>query len=339
MQMSAEVKIALDLAHSEAARRHNEFLTVEHLLHALCFDDDARKTLRHCGADVDALKKALAKYLDEEMPSSKEPTDPSLSLAVQRLVRRAFMHAQGADKEAVLTSDLLIALFSERDSMAVALLDEQGVTRLDVVQYVSHGVRKVDDDDDDEHEGAAPAGAGDDGEPDDGKKKGEKHPLQAFCLDLVAEAREGRIDPLVGREKEVERTIHILARRRKNNPLLVGDAGVGKTAIVEGLAWKIHRGEVPPAIKDAKVYSLDMGALVAGTRFRGDFEERMKAVLKEIQKVPNSILFIDEIHTILGAGSASGGTLDAANLLKPALSSGRIRCIGSTTFAELRTHF
>jgi ATP-dependent Clp protease ATP-binding subunit ClpA len=339
MQMSVEVEIALNQAQNEAARRRHEYMTVEHLLHALCFDPSTTKVLKHAGGDVEKLKKSLAKYLDEEMPRAKSEVIPSASLGVQRVVRRALMHAQGADKDVVLPSDLLIAIFSERDSMAVALLDEQGVTRLDVVQYVSHGVSKIDDDEDEAP--AAPAGDNDEeaeGGPR-GPQRAAKNPLEAYCLDLVKEAAEGRIDPLIGRAKEVERTIHILARRRKNNPLLVGDAGVGKTAIVEGLAWKIHRGEVPPAIKEAKVFSLDMGALVAGTRFRGDFEERMKGVIKAIQKLPHAILFIDEIHTVLGAGSASGGTLDAANLLKPALSSGRLRCIGSTTFAELRTHF
>ncbi len=342
MQMSVEVEIALNQAQNEAARRRHEYMTVEHLLHALCFDPSTAKVLKHAGGDVEKLKKSLAKYLDEEMPRAKSEVIPSASLGVQRVVRRALMHAQGADKDTVLPSDLLIAIFSERDSMAVALLDEQGVTRLDVVQYVSHGVSKVDDDDDDAPAGAAPAGGDDEdveGGGAQGPRRAAKNPLEAYCLDLVKEAAEGRIDPLIGRAKEVERTIHILARRRKNNPLLVGDAGVGKTAIVEGLAWKIQRGEVPPAIKEAKVFALDMGALVAGTRFRGDFEERMKGVIKAIQKLPHAILFIDEIHTVLGAGSASGGTLDAANLLKPALSSGRLRCIGSTTFAELRTHF
>ena len=343
MQMSVEVEIALNQAQNEAARRRHEYMTVEHLLHALCFDPSTTKVLKHAGGDVEKLKKSLAKYLDEEMPRAKSDTVPSASLGVQRVVRRALMHAQGADKDVVMPADLLIAIFSERDSMAVALLDEQGVTRLDVVQYVSHGVSKIDDDDDDgvatPGADAARAGGDDEEEEGQGRKKTAKNPLDAYCLDLVKEATEGRIDPLIGRAKEVERTIHVLARRRKNNPLLVGDAGVGKTAIVEGLAWKIFRKEVPPAIAEARIFSLDMGALVAGTRFRGDFEERMKAVIKAIQKLPNAILFIDEIHTVLGAGSASGGTLDAANLLKPALSSGRLRCIGSTTFAELRTHF
>jgi len=338
MKMSVEVEIALNQVVEEASRRQHEFMTVEHLLLALCFDPGVTKVLKHSGGDVDALKKALTKYLDEEMPRSPDGP-PSPSLGLSRVVRRATMHAQGAEKNEVTPADLLIAIFSERDSMAAALLDEQGVTRLAVVEYVSHGVSRIGEDD--------PAdGAGDDkadasGEPDErsGRPKVAKNPLAAYAVHLNKEAAEGRIDPLIGRQKEVDRCIHVLARRRKNNPLLVGDAGVGKTAIVEGLAWKIMRGEVPPALLDAQLYTLDMGALVAGTRYRGDFEERMKGVIEAVTKQKNAILFIDEIHTIIGAGSASGGTLDAGNLLKPALSSGKLRCIGSTTFAELRTHF
>jgi ATP-dependent Clp protease ATP-binding subunit ClpA len=337
MRLSVETEIALNHAGSEAARRDHEYATVEHLLQALCFEQSSAKVLRHAGADVDALKKALAKYLDEEMPK-KAGAQPTYSLGFQRVIRRAMMHVAGAEKDVVTPPDLLIAIFSERDSMAVALLDEQGVTRLDVVNYVSHGVSKIGDDDDDAKPDAQPA----DAEGDDdmtSKPKKAKDPLAAYTVDLNKEAAEGRIDPLVGRLKEVERTIQILARRRKNNPLLVGDAGVGKTAIVEGLAWKIFRKEVPVALKDAMIYALDMGALVAGTRYRGDFEERMKGVIKALEKRPNAILFIDEIHTVIGAGAASGGTLDAGNLLKPALSSGKLRCIGSTTFAEMRSHF
>ncbi len=344
MRMSVEVEIALSHAGSEAARRRHEFMTVEHLLHALCFEQTTASILRHAGADIEALKKSLTKYFDEEMPSMKEEAAPTPSLGVQRVVRRALMHVQGADKDVVSASDVLIAIFSERDSMAVALLDEQGVSRLDVVNFVSHKVSKIgeeddlpvprsDDDDDSAAEGRGdPAGA-------EKRKKATQDPLAQFTVDLAKEAAEGRLDPLVGRAKEVERVIQILARRRKNNPLLVGDAGVGKTAIVEGLAWKIHRGEVPKALAEAQVYVLDMGSIVAGTRFRGDFEERMKAVIKAIEKKPHAILFIDEIHTVIGAGATSGGTLDAGNLLKPALSSGKLRCIGSTTFQELRTHF
>ncbi|GAC1353468.1 MAG: ATP-dependent Clp protease ATP-binding subunit ClpA [Polyangiales bacterium] len=342
--MSVEVEIALSHAGSEAARRRHEFMTVEHLLHALCFETSTAKILRHAGADVEALKKSLQKYFDDEMPRLKQEVAPTPSLGVQRVVRRALMHVQGADKDVVAPSDVLIAIFSERDSTAVALLDEQGVTRLDVVNYVSHGASKLGEDDDDVAD--APGGKDQESSGDDdgdegggGRPRKAKDPLAAYTVNLNQEAAEGRIDPLIGRHKEVERTIQILARRRKNNPLLVGDAGVGKTAIVEGLAWKIHRGEVPTALKDAVVYALDMGALIAGTRFRGDFEERMKGVIKALEKKPDAVLFIDEIHTVIGAGAASGGTMDAGNLLKPALTTGKLRCIGSTTFQELRTHF
>ena len=344
MRMSVEVEIALSHAGSEAARRRHEFMTVEHLLHALCFETSTAKILRHAGADVEALKKSLQKYFDDEMPRLKQEVAPTPSLGVQRVVRRALMHVQGADKDVVAPSDVLIAIFSERDSTAVALLDEQGVTRLDVVNYVSHGASKLGEDDDDVAD--APGGKDQESSGDDdgdegggGRPRKAKDPLAAYTVNLNQEAAEGRIDPLIGRHKEVERTIQILARRRKNNPLLVGDAGVGKTAIVEGLAWKIHRGEVPTALKDAVVYALDMGALIAGTRFRGDFEERMKGVIKALEKKPDAVLFIDEIHTVIGAGAASGGTMDAGNLLKPALTTGKLRCIGSTTFQELRTHF
>jgi len=340
MKISVEVEIALSHANSEALRRHPEFVTVEHLLHALLYDTETAKILRHAGSDIESLKRGLKKYLDEEMPPLKDQNvAPTTSLGVQRVLRRALMHVQGAEKDVMMAADVLIAIFSERDSMAVALLGEQGVTRLDVVEYISHGVSKIGEDDDPTTSTPGDSNAGESENDEEGRPKKAKDPLSAYTLLLNREAAEGRIDPLVGRAKEVERCIHILARRRKNNPLLVGDAGVGKTAIVEGLAWKIHRGEVPPAIKDAQIYALDMGALVAGTRFRGDFEERMKGVIKALEKRPNAILFIDEIHTVIGAGSASGGTLDAGNLLKPALSSGRLRCIGSTTFQEMRTHF
>jgi ATP-dependent Clp protease ATP-binding subunit ClpA len=343
--LSVEVEIALDQAMSEAVRRRHDVMTIEHLLWALCFDAGTGKLIKHCGGDVDALKRALAGYFDAEMPASKSfDGQPSISVGVRRVVTRATMHAQGAEKEVITAADVLIAMFAERESQAVALLGQQGISRLDVVQYVSHGVSKIGDDDGDDDDGKpGDATAGADDDPSDGRGNGaqraKKNPLEAFTVNLNKEAADGRIDPLIGRAKEVDRCIQILARRRKNNPLLVGDAGVGKTAIVEGLAWKIHRGEVPEALRDTVVYSLDMGALVAGTRFRGDFEERMKGVIKALEKMPDAVLFIDEIHTVIGAGSASGGTLDAGNLLKPALSSGKLRCIGSTTFNELRTHF
>ncbi len=339
MRISPEVEIALSLAVSEAGRRHHEFVTIEHLLYALLFDDSTAGVVRHSGGDVAALKKQLEGFLDEHIEKLPEGTvvTPTLSMAVQRVIRRAVGHVQSSGKDEVKGSNILVAIFSESESFAVNALEQDGVTRLDVVAYISHGVSKLDDPDGDEEiagggeDGAAPGRGGD--------KKPAKNPLQAYCVDLNAQALEKKIDPLIGREKEVARVIQILARRKKNNPILVGDAGVGKTAIAEGLALKITQGEVPKALLESRVFALDMGALVAGTRYRGDFEERLKVVIKAIEKVDGAILFIDEIHTIVGAGATSGGSMDASNLLKPALGSGRLRCIGSTTFDEFRQHF
>jgi ATP-dependent Clp protease ATP-binding subunit ClpA len=333
MRISPEVEIAFSLATHEATRRHHEYVTVEHLLYALLFDDETADIVRHAGGDAEALKGKLERFLDEEMAPLPEAAQasPALSLGFQRVVSRAAMHVQSSGKEELRGANVLVAIFAERDSHAVALLTEIGVSRLDIVNFISHGVSKHAED------AARPEGA-EDGEAPDGEAAPRVNdPLAAFTLNLNKEAAEGRIDPLVGRENELERTIQVLARRRKNNPLLIGDAGVGKTAIVEGLAQRIHEGKVPAAIASATVYSLDMGALLAGTRFRGDFENRIKAVLKALEKQPGAILFIDEIHTIIGAGAASGGTLDASNLLKPALASGRLRCIGATTFQEFRS--
>jgi ATP-dependent Clp protease ATP-binding subunit ClpA len=335
MRISPEVEIALSLAASEAARRSHEYVTVEHLLYALLFDDETANVVRHAGGDAKELRKRLEEHLDQQEGAPGAPT-PTPSLGVQRAIRRAVSHVQGSGKEEVKGQNVLVAIFAEHDSYAVSVLEEGGVTRLDVVAYLSHGVSKVDEDGDggaSREREKEPADAGD---AEKGQKK--KSPLEAYTVDLVAEAADGRIDPLVGRDKEVARIIQILARRKKNNPMLVGDAGVGKTAIVEGLALRVHKGEVPPALSKAKVYSLDMGALVAGTRYRGDFEERLKAVIKALQKIEDAVLFIDEIHTIVGAGATSGGSMDASNLLKPALASGRLRCVGSTTFEEYRSH-
>ena len=332
MRISPEVEIALSVAANEAAKRHHEYFAVEHLLYALLHDDETANVVKHAGGDVKAIKKRLEQWLDEQ--DAVDATEPSPSLGVQRAVRRAAMHVQSSGKEEVKGANVLVAIYAEQDSFAVSVLEESGVTRLDVVAFISHGVSK--DDEDGAGEGGAaeraPAGEGEEG------PRKSKDPLEAYTVDLVKEAAEGRIDPLVGREKEVARIVQILARRKKNNPMLVGDAGVGKTAIVEGLARKIHEGDVPKALTDARVYALDLGALLAGTRYRGDFEERLKGVMKALQKLESAILFIDEIHTIVGAGSTSGGSLDASNLLKPALASGRLRCIGSTTFEEYRSH-
>jgi ATP-dependent Clp protease ATP-binding subunit ClpA len=331
MRISPEVEIALSLAANEAARRKNEYVTLEHFLYALLFDEATADVVRHSGGNVKELKKQLEHYLDtqvEQLDDAIAPT-PTASLGVQRAIRRAVAHVQSSGKDEVKGANVLVAIFAERDAYAVGVLEQGGVTRLDVVAYISHGVSKLDEEGKGE---AVPADAdGEGGKP-------QKDPLKAYCLNLNEEAREKRIDALIGRTTEVARIIQILARRKKNNPLLVGDAGVGKTAIVEGLALKIVQGEVPPALKDATVLALDMGALVAGTRYRGDFEERLKAVIKAAQKIDGVILFIDEMHTVVGAGATSGGSMDASNLLKPALASGRLRLIGSTTFQEYRSH-
>jgi ATP-dependent Clp protease ATP-binding subunit ClpA len=343
MRVSPEVEIAFALAQREAARRRHEFVTVEHLLYALLFDDETAAIVRHAGGDPVALKRRLERYLDEEVTTVPEEASegqfPALSLGFNRAVQRAAMHVQSSGKKELKGGNVLVAIFAERDCPSVGLLGEQGVTRFDIVNYISHGVSKTGQDDvsRDEPGGASQSEPGAGGDEAEGPAP-VKDPLAAYTMNLNKEAAEGRIDPLVGRENEIARTIQVLARRRKNNPLLIGDAGVGKTAIVEGLAQKIHKGEVPKPLQGATVYTLDMGALLAGTKFRGDFENRIKAVIKALEKQPGSVLFIDEIHTIIGAGATSGGTMDASNLLKPALVSGRLRCIGATTFQEYRGH-
>jgi ATP-dependent Clp protease ATP-binding subunit ClpA len=336
MRISPEVEIALSLAANEAARRRHEYVTLEHLLYALLFDEATALVVRHAGGDPNVVKKELEAFLTEQLDSVPEDafTTPTASLGVQRAIRRAMSHVQSSGKDQVTGANVLVAIFAERDSPAVNILEKSGVTRLDVVAYISHGISKMD-------EGES---GGTDKEPASlgGEEEGprsRKDPLKAYTINLNEEARGLRIDPLVGRSNEVMRMIQILARRKKNNPLLVGDSGVGKTAIVEGLALKIVNGEVPKALEKSTVYSLDMGALIAGTRYRGEFEERLKGVVKSLQKIDGAILFIDEIHTIVGAGATSGGSMDASNLLKPALASGRMRCIGSTTFEEFRQHF
>ncbi|HXX69205.1 MAG TPA: ATP-dependent Clp protease ATP-binding subunit ClpA [Polyangiaceae bacterium] len=334
MRISPEVEIALNVAANDAARRRHEYFTVEHLLYALLLDEATATVIRHAGGDPGVLKKRLDRYLTENVERLEGSTadSPNPSVGVQRALQRALAHVRSSGKEEVTGANVLIAIYSERDSYAVTLLEEQGVTRLDVVSYVSHGVSKLDDE---QSAAGKTAGVDADGE----GARTAKDPLKAYTVNLNEEARTSRIDPLVGRENEVARIIQILARRKKNNPLLVGDAGVGKTAIAEGLALKIQRGAVPKSLLKATVYALDMGAMLAGTRYRGDFEERVKAVLKALQKLDNAILFIDEIHTIVGAGATTGGSMDASNLLKPALASGRLRCLGSTTFQEYRQHF
>jgi len=333
MRISPEVEIALSVATNEAARRRHEYVTIEHLLYALLFDDGTADIVRHAGGDVKALKKKLETFLDE-MEALEEGAEvmPTASLGVNRAIRRAAMHVQSSGKEEVKGANVLVAMFSEGDSFAVSALESLGVTRLDVVSYISHGTSKL------ESEGAGDEINGDPRKVDAQGEGAMRNPLESFTVLLNKEAEEGRIDPLVGRQKEIARIIQILARRKKNNPVLVGDSGVGKTAIVDGLALAIHEKRVPKAIEGSQVYSLDMGSLLAGTRYRGDFEERLKGVLKALKDVPKAILFIDEMHTIVGAGATSGGSMDASNLLKPALANGNLRCIGSTTFEEYRSH-
>ena len=335
MRISPEVEIALQVAASDAARRRHEYVTLEHLLYALLLDSATANVVRHSGGEPSALKKRLERYLDEHLeplPEDAASDPPTPSLGVQRAIRRAVNHVKSSGKEEVTGANVLIAIFAERDSHAVTALEESGVSRLDIVAYMSHGVSKVDE------EALEPGKAG--GAEADEAPRSNKDPLKAFTVNLNEEASSAsRIDPLIGREKEVQRLVQILARRKKNNPLLVGDAGVGKTAIAEGLALKIQRHEVPKALEGSTIYALDMGSLLAGTRYRGDFEERIKGVIKALQKLDKAILFIDEIHTIVGAGATTGGSMDASNLLKPALASGRLRCIGSTTFQEFRQHF
>jgi len=336
VKVSAEVETACAFAQSEAIRRRHDVMTVEHLLYGLLQDPSTARAAKAAGADVDKLKRALDRYLDEEVSRVPEPEelDLSASRGFQRVLSRAAINVQNSGKEELKGHNVLIAIFSELDSPAVAALTDAGLTRYDLVNFVSHGVSKDGDDEDALTSGER---AGDSDE--DGDAAAPADALAKFAINLNEQAKAGQIEPLVGREKELRRAIQVLCRRRKNNPMFVGDAGVGKTAIVEGLAAKIVAKDIPAPLANVVIYSLDMGALVAGTRFRGDFENRVKAVLKQLEALPHAVLFVDEIHTMVGAGAASGGTLDAANLLKPALANGKLRCIGATTFEEYRSHF
>jgi ATP-dependent Clp protease ATP-binding subunit ClpA len=337
MRLSQDLEISLAVAAGEAARLGHEYTGMEHLLHALTLDDDAARVLRHAGADPERLRERLAAYLADELERVPGAGfEPRLSLALQRTLARAGAHAESAGRREITGGDFLAAMFFEPESYAVQLLDELGVGRLDVVSYLAHGVSKLRPLGAGGAGGLEPLPAGDD-EPGRAPHGGDA--LEAFTQDLTALARAGAIDPLIGRERELERTLHVLQRRRKNNPLYVGDPGVGKTALVEGLALKIAEGRVPERFRPARVFRLDLGALVAGTRYRGDFEHRLKAVLAALGEVESPILFIDEIHTVVGAGSAGRGTLDASNLLKPALAAGTLRCIGATTWEDLRQGF
>ena len=345
---SRSLEKALHRALAIANEHAHEYATLEHLLLALIEDKDAAAVMRACNVDLDALRKSLEAYIGSELSNmiSAEREDSKPTAGFQRVIQRAVIHVQSSGREEVTGANVLVAIFAERESHAAFFLQEQDMTRYDAVNYISHGIAKrsglsearpVRGVDQDQQPGTG--GGGGDEDRETPKKKGEGDALDAYCVNLNKKAAEGRIDPLIGREAEVNRTIQILCRRQKNNPLFVGDPGVGKTAIAEGLARKIIKGEVPPVLADCTVYQLDMGALLAGTRYRGDFEERLKAVIKEIESRPGAIMFIDEIHTVIGAGATSGGAMDASNLLKPALAGGALRCIGSTTYKEYRQHF
>ena len=330
--IAQELEVSLHTAFVEARQKRHEFITVEHLLLALIDNPSAADALRACGAQLEALRHELTRFTQEHTPRVAEDVEAETqpTLGFQRVIQRAILHVQSSGKKEVTGANVLVAIFGEKDSHAVYYLQKQNISRLDLVNFISHGIAKVPRD------SAKPQG--EDGEADT-TEKSQTGPLEQFTVNLNALAQEGKIDPLIGRERELERVVQILCRRRKNNPLLVGEAGVGKTAIAEGLARRVVDKEVPDVLADAIVYSLDMGALLAGTKYRGDFEQRLKGVLKALKSNPNAILFIDEIHTLIGAGSASGGTLDASNLLKPALANGQLRCIGATTFVEYRGIF
>ncbi len=328
--IAQELEVSLHMAFVDARQKRHEFITVEHLLLALLDNPSASEVLRACAAKIDDLRKALAEFVTQHTPTvaGTEDVDTQPTLGFQRVIQRAILHVQSSGKKEVTGANVLVAIYGEKDSHAVYFLQQQGIARLDVVNFISHGISKVPQ-----------AGGREENEAETEQEASPGGALENFTQHLNAQAIAGKIDPLIGRDKELERVIQILCRRRKNNPLLVGEAGVGKTAIAEGLAKRIVDGEVPEILADCHVYSLDMGALLAGTKYRGDFEQRLKAVLKQLADSPNNILFIDEIHTLIGAGAASGGTLDASNLLKPALSSGALKCIGATTYTEYRGIF
>ena len=331
--ISKELEGTLSAALKEAKSRRYEYVCLEHLLYALLQDKDASGAIINCAGDIDRLRKGLEEFFQTHLEALPGGSDhqPQQTLSFHRVLQRAVIHAQSAEKKEINGGNLLIAMFREPDSYAVYLLQEQGITRFDLVNYISHGISKIATSEEwpqSEEE-----------QTEEEKPTRRVKPLEAFAVNLVAKAQQGNIDPLIGRDDEIERTIHVLCRRRKNNPIYVGDPGVGKTALAEGLALKIHQGEVPDALKDAVIYALDMGALLAGTKFRGDFEQRLKGVLAGLKKRANSILFIDEIHTIVGAGATSGGSMDASNILKPALASGELKCIGSTTYHDYKSYF
>jgi len=328
--VSKELQQTLQAAVAEARRRRHEYVTLEHLLHAMTRDKVASEVLLACGADLKLLERELEEYLDRTLESLGTAQDPEQTAAFQRVLQRAAWHVQGSGRTELNAGDVLVAITRERGSHAVYLLEKQGVRRLDILQYISHGVSKDGGEGGDEPQ---------DGGEDEGGPRTVKDPFRTFTVNLVERAAQGLIDPLIGRDAEIERTIQVLCRRRKNNPVFVGEPGVGKTAIVEGLALRIHQKGVPAVLEKAAIYLLDMGALLAGTKFRGEFEQRLKGVIAGVKKTPHAILFIDEIHTIVGAGATTGSSMDASNLLKPALASGELRCIGSTTFHDYKQTF
>ncbi|HYG88665.1 MAG TPA: ATP-dependent Clp protease ATP-binding subunit ClpA [Azospirillum sp.] len=334
--LSRNLEQTLHRALAYANERRHEYATLEHLLLALTEDSDAMAVLRACGVELDRLRAELSDYLDNELANlvTSRPDDAKPTAGFQRVLQRAAIHVQSSGREEVTGANVLVALFSERESHAVYFLQEQEMTRFDAVNYISHGIAKAPG----RSETKRVSGSDDDAAAEKVVKKGSEA-LEAYCVNLNKKAASGKIDPLIGREQEVERTIQILCRRSKNNPLYVGEPGVGKTAIAEGLARRIVHGEVPEVLKGSTIFALDMGSLLAGTRYRGDFEERLKAVIAELEALDNAILFIDEIHTVIGAGATSGGAMDASNLLKPALASGTLRCVGSTTYKEYRNYF
>ncbi|MEE9595697.1 MAG: ATP-dependent Clp protease ATP-binding subunit ClpA [Acidiferrobacterales bacterium] len=331
--LSPELEVSLNTAFQSAREKRHEYITVEHLLTALLDNPTAARVLRACGGDVDELRRNLNEFLEENVPTlppgSEIDTHPTLGF--QRVIQRAVLHVQGAGNKEVTGANVLVAILAEKESHAVYFLYKQNITRFDIVNYISHGISKVPQ----ESQNELPSSE----EPDDGTPAPERSPLDVFAVNLNEQAQQGKIDPLIGRDNEVERTMQVLCRRRKNNPLYVGEAGVGKTAIAEGLAKKIVDAEVPEVLASSTIFALDMGALLAGTKYRGDFEKRLKAVLQQLKKQKDAILFIDEIHTVIGAGAASGGAMDASNLLKPVLQSGDLKCIGSTTYQEYRNIF
>ncbi len=336
MEINEDLNSILMAAYNEAKNREHEYLTPEHVLYAALFSDRGKEIIMHCGGDVDLLKADIEEYMKKNVPVVRG-IDPMQSMQFQNVMERAIWHTASAQKDDLDIGDVFISMFDEKESFASYFLSKQGISRLDILNYISHGISLIPDDSGGMEPSAAPDEEIEEGEEPSRKKKASF--LEMFTTELVARAARGDMDPLIGREDILERTIQVLCRRLKNNPVHVGDPGVGKTAITEGLAQMIARGEVPRPLQGAKIYSLDMGSLLAGTKFRGDFEERLKRVLKELGDIDNAILFIDEIHTVVGAGAVSGGSMDASNILKPALASGKLRCIGTTTFEEYRKYF